>query len=242
MRSSGGSTARLLRVRNLSVLAVAVVSSCLAVGCGRSTDAVRKSPLCAEERPSSIQPFLAPLPEQLRNATWGNYYSGLSDAEIAQTSNLTREQLDIRATLQVESELLIPWLTLRYPNEIGQTWLDRKAGSIVVTSTEPDAMRNDPQLALYPHHPYVTINQAKWSTRKVDVTLACLAQRIRIDTIDPQAQIRFYQTAGEIGIEAADNEAGRAALANPLIAEEVAASEGALRTKLHSFEAPRTDG
>jgi hypothetical protein len=242
MRESGkSSNSRRLQTRCLAVVVTAaVLVSGASAGCGRPHTVPGGIGLCVEMQPSVIEPVVEPLPEALRTPTWRHFYSSLSDTDIAQSSNLTREQLDLRANLQVESATLIPWLTRRYPNEVGQTWLDQRAGSIVVTSTAPDAMRSDPQLVLYPHQSYVAITQAEWSQRRVDTTRECLVQRI--SNVDPNAQLRFYEAAGEIGIEAADNGAGRAALANAAIAHEVAASEGILATKLHPFEVPRTDG
>jgi hypothetical protein len=205
------------------------------VAAGTTTDT-----LCVEEQPSPVTPIAGPLPDALKDATWRQFYSALSDTDIARYSNLTREQLDIQANLQADADVLLPWLTRRYPNEIGLKWLDPASGSIVITTTSPDQMRTDPELALYPRRSYVTIAQARWSELRLDATLACLARRT--SKVPANAQLRFYKAAGEAGISAADNEAGRAALASPTISEEVAMSDGALTTKLHPVEIAKTDG
>ena len=241
-KSSRPSSLGRFKQRYIAVaMAAAALASGATAGCGESAHMQPQTAvLCVETQPSVTEPAVEPLPAALRSATWRQFYPSLSDTDIAQSSNLTREQLDIRANLQVESAALIPWLARRFPSEIGLTWLDQKAGSIVVTSTAPDTMRSDPELMLYPHLSYLTISQARWSKRRIDATFACLAQRT--STVDPQAQLRLYEAAGEVGISAADNGAGRAALASPTIADEVAASEGVLVTKLHPLEVPRTDG
>ena len=61
----------------------------------------------------------------------------------------------------------------------------------------------------------------------------------RLGDTGPDAQLRFYTGAGEFGIEAADNPAGRAVLNGPVVAAEVQASQGVLVAKLHPVERPR---
>jgi hypothetical protein len=190
--------------------------------------------------PTPVGTLPEPLPDALRNATWGPYYSGLSDTQIAQNSNLTRQQLDIRASLQDEAHTLISWLRRRFPNVIGLTWLDQKAGTMDVASTDPEAVRLDPELSAYAHRSYVTVLPANWSERRIDATWDCI--QARLGEVHPEAQVRLKKAAPEFWIEAADNQAGHAVLENPVLANEVADSNGVLVTRLHPFEQQRSDG
>lgn len=189
---------------------------------------------CAATEPSLAKAADVPLPAALRTATFEPVTN--ADASVAylmETYGLSKKDADERLTLQRESEPLNRWLLARYPNALGEMRLDPAAGTIIVPTTDADALTADLELAAYAHRSAVVIEPVAWSRRTTEAIDYCL--RSRIPATDPEVQfgVQFDLQAGRIWLEAADTDVGRAFLNTDPVRLEVQLGGGLIDTRTH---------
>lgn len=183
----------------------------------------------------------AALPAPLRVAS----FEPAPLSQVAQSVGYLRdkygvsvEEAQFRLILQEEAELLGPWLQARYPASLGELSLDQTRGVIVVRTTDLSTLELDAELNAYIHRDRVDLRQTRWPERELRAYGECLS--VYLGKVDPLVELvpLWDADTGLTTLSVADNEHGRAFLADSRIRDLIDRSRGAIVEGTHPVRGP----